>query len=174
LAGLEGVVALAERTGVNDVRLAPVTVPGESPLCLAAVPAEVREALGRVRAAAATRGVRVSLTASMFEGHWPPSGEDACIHPWAYCYVAYDGRVGFCDHLIGPAGDPFLMGDLRTQSFDEVWNGEPWVALRGEHVGARSAHAPRFEECAWCYRNRHLDFEDLLEPSFAAGRAILA
>lgn len=167
---LESVITLAARTGVRHVRLAPVTGGEAAGLATASVPDQVRNAVARASAVALREGVSLSLTASLFEGFRPNVSGDPCLHPWTYCYIAFDGRIGFCDHLIGPGGDPHIMGSLMTQAFDEVWNGPAWVALRKEHLAERRADAPHFEECAWCYRNRHVDFEDLLEPALAANR----
>jgi hypothetical protein len=66
------------------------------------------------------------------------------------------------------------MGDLRKNSFHEIWNGPSWQQLRAEHLGLRRGEAPLFAECAWCYRNRHIDFEHVLDPELAGARTLLA
>ena len=174
LDSLDHVISFAADVGVRDVRLAPVTVEESSSLCLSHVGTEsLRACLERVRETGDRRGVKVSLTASLVEGLVPNTETGACLHPWDWCYIAYDGRVGFCDHLIGPHGDPFIMGDLGRQTFEEIWNSPEWVALRHEHLGQRRSSAPLFAECSWCYRNRHLDMEDILEPSLKDRRVRL-
>lgn len=170
---LETLVTLAARHGIPQIRLGPVTIQPGHPLDLSDARDEVQRALDRMHAAAAEHGVEVSFLASLVEGMVERSHDLPCLHPWAYAYFAWDGSVGFCDHLIGPGGDPFLMGHLDRQSFDEIWNGPAWVELRREHLGQRRADAPLFHECAWCYRNRHADFEDLLVPGCARSRITL-
>jgi MoaA/NifB/PqqE/SkfB family radical SAM enzyme len=86
-----------------------------------------------------------------------------CMHPWAYAYVNYAGGVGFCDHLIG---DPrYTLGSLRTSSFDEIWNGEQWAALRRSHVTGQVED--RFAPCRYSYAQRYIDFEDRVHPERA-------
>jgi MoaA/NifB/PqqE/SkfB family radical SAM enzyme len=173
LGELAAVVDFAAELGVPEIRLFTVTVPEGSPLALEAVEAETDAMLGAAIQRAEARGVR--LLAGTRLGSMPENlvGGPACLHPWAYTYVAYDGSVGFCDHLIGPEGAPYLLGTLAASSFEEIWNGPAWTALRAEHVGARNPAAPRFHECAWCYRHRHVDFEHFFDPAAAAQRTWL-
>lgn len=174
LDGLGDIVELAARCGVHDVRFAPVTIAASSPLALPQDPVRLHAALTDIAARAAGHGVRASLTARLSDRAEPKGFGDPCLHPWTHCYVAADGRVGFCDHLIGPEGDPYLLGDLRETSFEAIWNGSAWVALRDTHVRDRRPAAPHFHECSWCYRNRFIDSEDLLEPALAGKRVSVA
>ena len=164
---LERIIDLANRHGIEDVRLAPVGTSLQF-LSLTSARPELDDALERLRQRAATTKIRVSFTASPIEGMLPNENTAACIHPWMWCYVTYDGRLGFCDHLI--AADQYTLGSLETNSFDDIWNGPAWVALRQEHVCERRGTAANFHECAWCYRNRHVDCEDIVEPSYAVHR----
>jgi MoaA/NifB/PqqE/SkfB family radical SAM enzyme len=170
LPALEQIIDLAARHGIEDVRLAPVGT-SLAFLSLSPVKTELVDALDRVRRRAAATNVRVSVTASPLEGMLPNENTGACVHPWMWCYVTYEGRIGFCDHLI--AADHYTLGSLRTDAFDQIWNGAAWVALREEHLRDRRASAPHFHECAWCYRNRHVDCEDIVEPSQAVHRLTL-
>ncbi len=170
LGNLEGIVDFAASLGVSDVRLAPV---GTSNPLLALRPAreEVRNALERVRARALATKTRVSFTASLLDGVLAKEDQDVCIHPWMFCYIAFNGRIGFCDHLVGV--DRCTFGDVHRQSFESIWNSPEWVALRREHLRGRDRSAPFFHECAWCYQNRHLDCEDILEPARSAARIMI-
>jgi MoaA/NifB/PqqE/SkfB family radical SAM enzyme len=47
-----------------------------------------------------------------------------CLAPWTVFYVRADSGVRTCCTLRSS------MGDLRTQSFEEVWNGDAYVRLR--------------------------------------------
>ncbi|PWR21984.1 radical SAM protein [Zavarzinia compransoris] len=171
---LGAIVDLAGRCGVGDIRFAPVTGAAGTALALPDDVARLRAAVAAAEQRAAHWGIRASLTASLVDWPAPVPGDSACLHPWTHCYIAADGRIGFCDHLIGPAGDPYLMGDLNAAGFEAIWNGPAWCALRREHLGARAPTAPQFDECAWCYRNRHLDSEDLLEPALCDKRLLLS
>jgi MoaA/NifB/PqqE/SkfB family radical SAM enzyme len=170
LATLEEIVTFASAVGVHDVRLAPVGT--RLPfLSVASVQTELEEALERVRARAEGSGVRVSFTASLIDGLLPNEDTRTCLHPWTWCYIAYDGHIGFCDHLI--AFDQYMLGTLEGSSFEDIWNGAAWVALRDEHLQRRRASAPFFHECAWCYKNRHVDCEDVIEPRYAEKRLFI-
>lgn len=170
LATLEGIVELASRVGVADVRLAPVGT-GLPFLSLASASDEVRAALERVRTRAERAKVRVSMTASLVDDMFPKEDVSACLHPWMWCYVAYNGRIGFCDHLL--AADHYTFGTLGQGSFDEIWNSPAWIALRREHLALRRPSAPHFQECAWCYKNRHIDCENIVEPKTDSKRLIV-
>lgn len=174
LDSLGDIVDFAARCGVRDVRFAPVTVAPGSELELPQDRAQLRAAFNEVEARAMRQNVRASVTASPFDHPHAKPNESACLHPWTHCYVATDGRVGFCDHLIGPDGDPYVLGNLTTTPFEEIWNGPAWVALRQTHVTTRDVSAPHFGECAWCYRNRYLDSENLLEPALECGRKTIS
>lgn len=171
---LASLIELASEVGVQEVRLARVSTSESSPLSLAACDKEVSDALGATQIAAREHGVRV-FASTRFAG-FPDNPQDmpACIHPWAYAFVDMNGLVGFCDHLIGPANRKYLIGDLQCSSFAEIWNSDEWQQLRAEHLGARRSAAPLFEHCAWCYRNRYVEFEDLLVPELASAKVCLA
>lgn len=170
---LPALLDLLADAGVTRMLLAPVRVAPDSPLSLCGTGVRLQELLCHVRERATVLGIEVGLAASLFEGHWPREDSTPCSHPWYYCYLAYDGRVGFCDHLMGPHGDPYIMGDLRKSSFRQIWNSPAWQQLRAEHLGLRREEAPLFAECSWCYRNRHIDFEHVLDPELADARTLL-
>lgn len=86
-----------------------------------------------------------------------------CIHPWSYAYVNYNGGVGFCDHLIG--NPQFVLGSLKDHSFEEIWNGDEWAALRGSHLTGDIED--RFAPCRYSYAQRYVDFEDRVYPDRA-------
>jgi 3-dehydroquinate synthetase/MoaA/NifB/PqqE/SkfB family radical SAM enzyme len=156
--------------GGRDIRLAPVTGCDHLPIALNGSEKLIRAVLDDLGARAEQLGVTVSLVARLPGDDALPAMPSPCLHPWTHCYVTWDGRLGFCDHLIGPAGDPYILGSLTDGTFHDTWNGPAWRALRGEHLGERRSDAPHFFECSWCYANRHLDCEDLLEPELASRR----
>ena len=58
------------------------------------------------------------------EGGQAPGAPMRCLAPWKVFYVRADGGVRTCCTLRSS------MGDLGTQSFEEVWNGDAYVRLR--------------------------------------------
>lgn len=163
LGDLPALVDLIADLGVREMRLSSVTVNPSDRLSLEGDTPRVDEALMRCSELAEKRGIRL-FAGTLLGSMTPKQDSAACLHPWAYAYFAFDGKVGFCDHLIGPEGRDYLLGDLAQQSFEEIWNGNLWRELRKEHTGERRQHAPFFDECHWCYKNRFIDFEHLFLP----------
>lgn len=50
-----------------------------------------------------------------------------CKFLWESCVVSWDGKVVPCCYDYDAQ---MIMGDLKTQTLDEIWNGEAYVALR--------------------------------------------
>ena len=169
---LPDLVRLVASCGIRRMALAPVTIADEHPISLANV--NMQQVYEKVKKVADEAGVRVFLTASLDKHmdserlHGKP-----CIHPWYYCHITYDGHVGFCDHLIGPAMEDYALGNLNKSSFNSIWNSKVWQNLRQEHLNTRRAEAPYFKECAWCYKHRMIDFEELFTPSLAVEKVWL-
>lgn len=162
------IVDIAARFGLRRVHVNPVTLGPSDPGHLSRYPAQVERALEMLLERSRTTGVEVSLGAALDERLADPgAAAKRCTHPWAYCLINHAGKVGFCDHLIGAGTARYLLGDLREQPFDEIWNGAAYRALRGEHLSWESGLSERFEECNWCYRNRYIDFEDKTMPDYA-------
>jgi radical SAM protein with 4Fe4S-binding SPASM domain len=67
-----------------------------------------------------------------------------CDKPWTSVVILWDGRVVPCcfDH-----DGLFDLGSLRTQSLEEIWNGEPARSLRRAH---RDANLDEVKLCAKC------------------------
>src|SRR4029453_1615113 len=54
--------------------------------------------------------------------------EGRCLYPFLHARVSFSGKAYFC---------PFIrveVGDLTHQSLEQVWTGEPYVALRRKLV----------------------------------------
>lgn len=168
LPALSNIIDLAAQHGIREVRLFPVTVEAGSSLDIEKERREVDSALNGATRRGEQLGVKVIAGARLGSMPENPLDIPACLHPWAYAYIAYNGAVGFCDHLIGIAGEPYHIGHLGKASFDEIWNGAAWQALRREHLGERKKEAPLFHECAWCYKNRYIDFEHFFDPAAEA------
>ena len=86
-----------------------------------------REVRG-ARASASTCGPKVR--AGIIDRYYTPGAalEGRCLYPFLYARVSFSGKVYFC---------PFIrveVGDLTTQSLEEVWTGERYVSLRRKLV----------------------------------------
>tara|TARA_B100001964_G_scaffold156571_1_gene171996 strand:+ start:5871 stop:6914 length:1044 start_codon:yes stop_codon:yes gene_type:complete len=57
----------------------------------------------------------------------PDAGKFACIRPWLTISVLWDGRVVSCCY---DYDGKFLLGDLNTQTIEDIWNGEKAKMLR--------------------------------------------
>jgi MoaA/NifB/PqqE/SkfB family radical SAM enzyme len=93
-------------------------------------PERVRRQVDRLAARCRERGVRFDMRpkvkGSILEPYYTPGSaiEGRCLYPFLYARVSFSGKAYFC---------PFIrieVGDLTTQSLEEVWTGEPYVALR--------------------------------------------
>jgi len=158
---LTQLVEVAVDCGITDLRLFARVDRGE--LFATEIPERraLIDDLERCRRIAARYGIRIRIGTKLWPGmkdELPPY-DFPCLRPWTYCVVAWDGALGFCDFLIGPGGGHGL-GNIMDPDFEQAWNGASWRELRRRHRsgelggGAISAH------CAWCYRNRYVDFED--------------
>jgi radical SAM protein with 4Fe4S-binding SPASM domain len=161
LAQIHEIVRIAGRAGLRRVHLNPVSLPVAHPGHLSRWTGQLPPMLARVQETADELGVEVVIGAALDDSlALPAYTRKRCTHPWMYCYVNYRGEVGFCDHLIGNPKRQYLLGDLATQSFQDIWNGAAYQQLRREHGQWQFGLDPRFEECNWCYRNRYVDFDD--------------
>lgn len=174
VAGLPELVDFAADIGVSTIRFSPVTCDEDSDMDISKQTGEVDESLLIVQERARARGVRVEIGAKVGSASGEMGG-GSCIHPWSYCYISYEGNVGFCDHLIGEGDKEYLVGNILTQDFTSIWNSKKMSSLREEHLaGNRDPKAPLFAHCAWCYKNKYVDFEDMLAPELGQSRVILA
>jgi radical SAM protein with 4Fe4S-binding SPASM domain len=159
------IVPFAANYSIKEIILFPVDINSESILSLENKDVEVNAMLLKV--SSLSKEYNINVIAGSKLGCLPtnPLNMPTCIHPWAYCYIAYNGKIGFCDHLIGPAFDDVLMGDLYLNSFREIWNSIQWQDLRSNHLTKRNKSIHNFERCSWCYQNKYVDFEDMFDKS---------
>ncbi len=77
-----------------------------------------------------------------------------CVFPWSSITFLYDGKIDYC--FVEPREDVFL-GDILTQSFDEIWNGEPYVNFR-KKVAENKYHSLSKDDkiqcnkCTWLWQ----------------------
>jgi radical SAM protein with 4Fe4S-binding SPASM domain len=63
-----------------------------------------------------------------------------CFAPWTHALVDHVGRVSLCCMMPNKP----IIGDLRQQTFEEIWTGEAYAALR------QVKNTPQFEACQRC------------------------
>lgn len=90
----------------------------------------VGEQVATLAARCRERGVRFDMRPKVKPGilqpYYTPGSalEGRCLYPFLYARVSFSGKVYFC---------PFIrmeVGDLTTQSLEEVWTGQTYVDLR--------------------------------------------
>lgn len=167
LSELPEIVKLAADFGIPRVNLFPVVASRNSPLHLDHRKMEVPICLDIAQKVAQEKGVELRMGASLNEEIVIENGlPDRCSHPWEYCYIDYDGNVGYCDHLIG--NKKLMLGSLSEYSFQEIWNSPRFQRLRSLHVQARKGGTNELEtvipHCNWCYKRRYIDFEEETNP----------
>lgn len=162
---LPALVRMAYDLDVTKVVLFPIVVANDHPWNLRGDLAGTVTALDRARAEAENLGVTLQLGAAPDPALAVDSKvKGSCMHPWAYAYVAYSGRVGFCDHLIG--APEYLFESLDESAFHEIWNGRRFQSLRRAHA-SKAGIPDEFAACRWCFKSRYVDFEELLHPNYA-------
>lgn len=164
LCELEDIVRMAARLGVSRVRVFPLICPKHSRAHLEHHRDALCDVLDRLAPLGRQHGVPVQLGVAPIDSVAIPSAvlSDSCIHPWTHCYVAWDGGIGFCDHLIG--NQRYILGSI-SDGLMEVWNNADFVRLRTEHAAA--AISSKHAACRWCYGRRYSDFEHELVPELS-------
>lgn len=160
---LPELVDYAANLGVRQMRLFSVTAEDDSEMSLAADHDILDNSLAEAVEVAKSRGIKLIAGTKLGSLSENTTDLPACIHPWAYCYVSYTGDVSFCDHLIGPGNAQYIVGNLQSSNFDSIWNSIGMKRIRTEHLGKRRADAAQFSHCAWCYKNKYIDFEQLFD-----------
>lgn len=93
-------------------------------------PERVQRQVTALAARCRDRGIRFDMRPkvkpALVRSYYTPGTalEGRCLYPFLYARVSFSGKAYFC---------PFIrveVGDLTKQSLEEVWTGEPYVALR--------------------------------------------
>lgn len=93
-------------------------------------PERVGHQVDRLAARCREQGVRFDMRPkvkpAILEAYYTPGTrlEGRCLYPFLFARVSFSGKAYFC---------PFIrieVGDLTTQSLEEVWTGERYVTLR--------------------------------------------
>jgi radical SAM protein with 4Fe4S-binding SPASM domain len=73
---------------------------------------------------------------------WGSEAPNYCLFPWTFLIIGWWGHVIPCGWFNGE--EP--MGNIREQSFEEIWNGPRYQKLRAEHLSGNlrrcSANCP--------------------------------
>jgi MoaA/NifB/PqqE/SkfB family radical SAM enzyme len=75
-----------------------------------------------------------------------------CYRPWLTFTVLWDGRVSLC---CADFDGRHILGDLNTSSIKDVWNADPYVMTRRQHLESggpeicRSCDLPRKDSPLW-------------------------
>lgn len=80
-------------------------------------------------------------------GEQKPSS--ACMKTQTDVVVYWDGKVGLCNH---DWNNRTPLGDLNTESLEQVWNGEPYQEVRALHKSGNRSKVPSCMEC--CFSNK--------------------
>jgi MoaA/NifB/PqqE/SkfB family radical SAM enzyme len=92
--------------------------------------ARVRAQVDRLIAKCAARRIRFDMRpkvrSGILDAYYTPGAalKGRCLYPFLYARVSFSGKVYFC---------PFIrveVGDLTSQSLEEVWTGDKYVSLR--------------------------------------------
>lgn len=73
-----------------------------------------------------------------------------CTSPWYRCHVGINGELqacttqGFCDH------PDMVMGNIHDSTFEDVWKGERWSALRDIVIAKEFDRHPVCKVCQRC------------------------
>jgi hypothetical protein len=94
------------------------------------------------------RLLHISRNNRRYAGGWPAMPESGlCLDLLHVPSVAWDGRVFLCNRL-SPEGHG-VIGDLTTQTLDEIWNGPARQAAIQAHLHGRRADVPLCADCRY-------------------------
>jgi len=97
------------------------------------VQAQVDRLIAKCRARNIRFDMRPKVRPAIVRNYYTPGAplEGRCLYPFLYARVSFSGKAYFC---------PFIrveVGDLTTQTLEDVWTGERYVALRKKLVEER-------------------------------------
>ncbi|MBI3557788.1 MAG: SPASM domain-containing protein [Deltaproteobacteria bacterium] len=72
----------------------------------------------------------------------------SCFKSFSLIFVDHRLKVGTCNHMMHPI--LLEMGDAKTSSLSDIWNGQPYRDFRESHLQAR----PQDSRCQWCFAHR--------------------
>jgi MoaA/NifB/PqqE/SkfB family radical SAM enzyme len=119
--------------GVDDPKVISTFVTNDPGLDAPRVRAQVRALADKCRKHGIRFDMRPKVREPIIDDYYTPGTplSGRCLYPFLYARVSFSGKAYFC---------PFIrleVGDLTTQSLEEVWTGEPYRNLRKKLVDAR-------------------------------------
>jgi MoaA/NifB/PqqE/SkfB family radical SAM enzyme len=117
-------------TGAPDASAISTFVTPDPGLVASRVRAQVTALAAKCRARHIRFDMRPKVRPAILDDYYTPGArlEGRCLYPFLHARVSFSGKVYFC---------PFIrveVGDLTTQSLEEVWTGAPYVSLRRKLV----------------------------------------
>jgi MoaA/NifB/PqqE/SkfB family radical SAM enzyme len=122
----EEVAETVRLTGAADASAIATFVTPDPMVASARVRGQVAALQEKCRAKGIRFDVRPKVVPAIMDQYYQPGAALAgrCLYPFNHARVSFSGKVYFC---------PFIrveVGDLTTQTLEEVWNGERYVSLR--------------------------------------------
>jgi MoaA/NifB/PqqE/SkfB family radical SAM enzyme len=157
---LPDIIRLAADIGLHQVGVNAIRISESHPAHLKQVKSKVPAAFDYASQVAQQLGVKMYLGSTPEYSLRVDYGlKTTCASPWSHALISYEGRVGFCDHIIN--NPEYTFGSLSESSFQEIWNGPAYQSFRAQHIAAekRRRLSKAFVECTWCYHHRYLDSE---------------
>jgi MoaA/NifB/PqqE/SkfB family radical SAM enzyme len=113
-------------TGASGREAISTFVTSDPGLDAARVQAQVERLGARCRERGLRFDMRPKVKPSIVRSYYTPGAplQGRCLYPFLYARVSFSGKMYFC---------PFIrveVGDLTTQTLEEVWNSPKYVALR--------------------------------------------
>ena len=137
----EEVAETVRLTGAKDASAISTFVTKDPGVAAARVRKQVAALAEKCRAHRVRFDMRPKVGPAILDRYYTPGAKlkGRCLYPFLHARVSFSGKVYFC---------PFIrveVGDLTSQSLEEVWTGEPYVALR-----KRLLEAELFPVCRRC------------------------
>ena len=161
------IVSFAKKYPISRITLFPVVATPDNPFHLSHREADVSVFLEQAIKKAKENNIELRLGASLHEEYAVNKGLiQRCSHPWEYCYIDYQGNIGYCDHLIGHSA--LTIGNINEKPFKDIWNCNELQNIRKMHSNRQGLNRNLLQEklphCNWCYNRRYIDFEDDITP----------
>jgi len=84
---------------------------------------------------------KVNISINVLRDFMPETyNNHPCFAPWTHALIDHVNRVSVCCMMPNKP----IIGDLRKQSFKQIWTGENFAALR------QTQNLPMFESCQKC------------------------
>jgi MoaA/NifB/PqqE/SkfB family radical SAM enzyme len=160
---VDGVLELARRLGIPEVRIVPLTSAWYDLNLLVYHKQKVLRTLQRAIEKAEASGIDLQLASPVLSClKLDHKACDRCFKPWFYAVIMFDGTMRICDWQVELERSPDDLGNVRS-GVESAWNGDVAARIRRSHLGVGRPSAL----CRGCYRvGRYSDHEHDLDPYF--------